>query len=261
MSYNTLVRTLDALCREAPAAFKNYHPRVEDVEKVNQARSRAFIHLYLKVRFGIVDFASRHEVVCDGTQDGGVDGYFIDAEARRVTLIQAKFRTSEKNFEEESIDVSELLRMEVGRISRGEKSDSNGTPFSARIAAFQKKIAEIRDIALYQWNVVILANLKKINDEQVRRLLDNMDYEIFDFPRTYSELVFPLSTGTSFTPSEITIKINLGKKQHPQLNQDVETSLGICNVRMLYIPTIEIARCTAKYRNALLRYNLNRPGF
>ena len=255
MSYTTLVRTLDALRREAPRTFKSYHPKAEEVEKLNQARATAFIHLFLKVRFGLGDFQKRHEYICDGTQDGGIDAYYIDAETRSITLIQSKFRTTEKNFEEKSIEVAELLKMEVGRVTRGDHVDSNGVAFSARIAAFQKKITEIRDIALYQWRVVILANLKHVNDEQVRRLLDNMEYEVFDFPRTYSELVFPLTTGTSYTPTEITIKINLGKKQQPQLNQDVETSLGICNVRMLYVPTIEIARCTAKYRNALLRYN------
>lgn len=255
MSYTTLVRTLDVLRKEAPKTFKSYHPKPEETEKVNQARSAAFIHLFIKVRFGIAEFAKRHEHICDGTQDGGVDGYYIDTESRCITLIQSKFRTTERNFEEKSIDVSELLKMEVGRISRGENLDSNGIPFSARIAAFQKKISDIRDIALYKWCVVILANLKNVNDEQIRRLLDNMEYEVFDFPRTYSELVFPLTTGTSFTPCEITLKINLGKKQQPQLNQDVETALGLCNVRMLYVPTIEIARCTAKYRNALLRYN------
>lgn len=170
-------------------------------------------------------------------------------------MIQSKFRTTEKNFEEKSIDITELLKMEVGRISKGEKFDSNQVSFSARINTFQVKISEIRDIALYKWRVVILANLKKVNDEQLRRLLDNMEYEVFDYPRTYNELVFPLTTGTSFRPSEITITINLGKKQHPQLNQDVETSIGTCNVRMLYVPTIEIARFMAKYRNALLRYN------
>lgn len=255
MSYSTFIKTLDSLRREAPKTFKSYHPRSDETEKINQARAVAFIHLFLKVRFGVSDFQKRHENICDGTQDGGVDAYFIDQETRCVTLIQAKCRTTEKNFQEKSIDVSELLKMEVGRISKGEKSDSNNQPFSSRILEFQKKINEIRDIALYKWKVVILANLKKVNDEQLRRLLDNMDYEVFDYERTYTELIFPLTTGTSFTPTEITIKINLGKKQQPQLNQDVETSLGACNVRMLYIPTIEIARVTAKYRNALLRYN------
>jgi len=255
MSYETLLRTLDALRKEAPRTFKSYHPKQDDIEKINQARAAAFIHLFLKVSFGIGDFSKRHELICDGSQDGGVDGYFIDSEERYIILIQSKFRTSEKNFHGKAIDVSELLKMEVARISKGEKLDSNGNPFSARIHAFQRKISEIRDIALYDWKVVILANLKGVNDEQLRRLLDNMEYEVFDYPKTYNELVFPLTTGTSFIPNNITIKINLGKKQQPQLNHDIETSLGICNVRMLYVPTIEIARFTSKYRNALLRYN------
>lgn len=255
MSYSTLIRTLDGLRREAPKTFRSYHPKPDETDRLNQARANAFIHLFLKVRFGILDFSKRHELICDGSQDGGVDGYHIDTEARRITLIQSKFRTTERNFEEKSMSVDDLLKMEVGRISRGDNIDSNGVQFSARIAAFQKKISEIRDIALYRWHVVILANIRNVNDEQMRRLLDNMEYEVFDFPRTYNELVFPLTTGTSFTPNEITIKINLGKKQQPQLNQDAETSLGICNVRMLYVPTIEIARCMSKYRNALLRYN------
>ena len=255
MSYNTLLKTLDALRSEAPRAFKTYHPRRDDTEKLNQARAKALIHLFLKVRFGLPDFQSRHDYICDGTQDGGVDAYFIDPETRCITFLQSKFRPSATNFEEKSIDVSELLKMEVGRISRGEKVDSNGNQFSARITALQRKISEIRDSALYKWKVVILANLRHVNDEQLRRLIDNMEYEIFDYTRTYRELVFPLTTGTYFNPTEIVIKINLGNKSHPQLNQDVDTSLGVCNVRMLYVPTMEIARVTARFRNALLRYN------
>ena len=255
MSYPTLLNTLDALRIEAPKSFKKYHATKSSTEKENQARALAFIHLFLKVRFGVLEFADRHALICDGSQDGGVDAYYIDTDNRIVYLIQSKFRTSKKNFEEKSIEVSELLKMEVGRISKGEPKDSNGTPFSVRISNFQIKINGIRDIALYDWKVIILANLKKVNDEQLRRLIDNMDYEIFDFERTYKDLVFPLTTGTYFEPSEIIVSINLGKKTHPQLSQEVETPLGACSVRMIYVPIIEIAKVTAKYKNSLLRYN------
>lgn len=218
MSYPTLLNTLDALRIEAPKSFKKYRATKSSTEKENQARALAFIHLFLKVRFGVLEFADRHALICDGSQDGGVDAYYIDTDNRIVYLIQSKFRTSKKNFEEKSIEVSELLKMEVGRISKGEPKDSNGTPFSDRISNFQIKINGIRDIALYDWKVIILANLKKVNDEQLRRLIDNMDYEIFDFDRTYKDLVFPLTTGTYFEPSEIIVSINLGKKTHPQLS-------------------------------------------
>lgn len=255
MSYKTFLSTLDSLRKEAPKSFKKYHPKESNAEQLNQARAKAFTHLFLKVRFGVLDFAERQALICDGTQDGGVDAYYIDEDNRTIYLIQSKFRTSEKNFEEKSIEVSELLKMEVGRISKGESQDSNGQPFSARILDLQRKISNIRNIALYDWKVVLLANLRKVNDEQLKRLIDNMEYELFDYSRTYRELVFPLTTGTYFKPNEIVITINLGRKTSPQLSQDVETPLGPCNVRIIYVPIIEIARITAKYKNSLLRYN------
>lgn len=73
MSYSVLLSTLDILLREAPESFKIYHPRKGDLEKVNQAHSKAFVHLFLKVRFGVLDFKDRHALICDGTQDGGID--------------------------------------------------------------------------------------------------------------------------------------------------------------------------------------------
>ena len=94
MNYGTLLRTLDSLRREAPKTFKSYHPKKDDVEGINQARSKSFIHLFLKVKFGIAEFQARHDYICDGTQDGGVDAYYIDPEARCITLLQSKFRTS-----------------------------------------------------------------------------------------------------------------------------------------------------------------------
>jgi len=236
MSYTSLLNSLDSLRKEAPKAFSAYHPKKDNIEKLNQARSKSYVHLFLKARFGVINFIERHNYICDGSQDGGVDAYYIDKDERCIYLIQSKFRTTEKNFEEKSIDASELLRMEISRISKGEQTDSNGIPFSSKILSFQQVISGIRDIAFYRWKVVILANLKRINDEQVRRLIDNLEYEVFDYERTYQELVFPLVTGTYYKPDSIEIKINLGKKTHPQLNQDVETMIGTCNVRMIYVP-------------------------
>jgi hypothetical protein len=89
MSYQVLLSTLDSLVREAPKSYKIYHPRKGDLEKVNQARAKAFIHLFLKVRFGVLDFKERQALVCDGTQDGGIDAYYIDGDNRIVYLIQS----------------------------------------------------------------------------------------------------------------------------------------------------------------------------
>ncbi len=50
--YSTLVNILDKLRLEAPRDFKIYHALPSETEKVDFARGRAFIHLFLKVRYG-----------------------------------------------------------------------------------------------------------------------------------------------------------------------------------------------------------------
>jgi hypothetical protein len=78
--YETLVNILDQLRKEAPPENKRYYHIETDLEKVNQARSRAFIHLFLKVKFGLLDFKERERVVTDGPYDSGIDAYYIDKE-------------------------------------------------------------------------------------------------------------------------------------------------------------------------------------
>ena len=51
--YENLVNILDQVRFESPIEFKRYRPKPDDLEKINQARGRALIHLYLKVTFGI----------------------------------------------------------------------------------------------------------------------------------------------------------------------------------------------------------------
>lgn len=52
--YEILLNILDKISLEAPLENKFYRPSESDynfLEKKNQARSRALIHLYLKVKF------------------------------------------------------------------------------------------------------------------------------------------------------------------------------------------------------------------
>jgi hypothetical protein len=52
--YVILLNVLDKISLEAPLKYKFYRPNESDddyLEKKNQARSRALIHLYLKVKF------------------------------------------------------------------------------------------------------------------------------------------------------------------------------------------------------------------
>ena len=158
--YDVLVRVLDRLRHEAPPERRSYHPDPANVEAINTARSKAFLHLFLKVRFGLLSFAELEEFVTEGSQDGGVDAYFIDTQTRTIYFIQSKFRQNERNFAAKPIELEELLRMDVDRILDGETIDYQGVAYNAKIQRVVQKIRNLDSIARYSYQVVILANLK-----------------------------------------------------------------------------------------------------
>lgn len=253
--YNLLVKVLDRLCEEAPKSYKTYYPSGDQPEAIDKARSLAFIHLLLKVKFGIIEFLDRHKLITEGTNDGGLDAYFIDRDQKKLFFIQSKFRTTSSNFENKSMDTKDLLRMEVARITKGESTDSNGNKFNDKILAFQSELQSIRDIAKYEFIVFFLGNVTKLNDEQIRRLIDNTKYEIYNYENSYSKLIFPLSSGTYYDPEEIIIRLSLSKKEHPTLMQSIITDFGDYNVTVVFIPAFEIAKVMDQYKNSLLKYN------
>lgn len=255
MKYETLLNTLDKICEEAPDNFVSYKVDKNNTESLNQARSKAFIHLYLKVKCGMASFLERHDFITEGTQDGGVDAYYIDRENKKIYLIQSKFRTTKEKFEKGKITADDLVRMEVQRILKGEEKDSRRNPFSAKIKKFQNEWSKISDQAYYKYFVIILGNLEHYSDEQIKRTIDNSDYEVFDFNRTYKELVFPLCSGTYYDPKEIRITIDLVNKEQSTLKQKISTNLGEFPIRVIFVPTKEIGRIMSRYKNAILKYN------
>jgi hypothetical protein len=60
MKYRILLNILDKICEEAPSNFTSYKVDEKNMESLNQARSKAFIHLFLKVKCGMMNFAERH---------------------------------------------------------------------------------------------------------------------------------------------------------------------------------------------------------
>jgi hypothetical protein len=74
--YGMLLRILDMIRKESAGTKweKQYACNSSDPEAIRQARSKAFIHLYLKVMFGLADFAVREDFITDGNNDGGIDG-------------------------------------------------------------------------------------------------------------------------------------------------------------------------------------------
>lgn len=254
MKYNSLVNILDVLAKEAPTAYKNY-TITDNCEKNNQIRSRCLIHLFLMVRFGVMNFLDREAFITEGAYDGGIDGFYIDKEKKIIYLIQSKFRTNEYNFENVEISIDEILKMDIGRILTGEKKDENGNNYNGKILGLQRKYGELEELGLYKKQVIFLCNLKRHNSDVIRRLIDNFNYEIFDFEKVYNKLVFPLLTSTYYDADYLDITINLEKKQAHYLNQEIITKEGSFDITIVFVPTYEIAKIMSKYKNALLLFN------
>lgn len=257
MQYDTFLRILDKIRAEAPDAMATrYRPDPSDTEKVNQARARAFLHLYLKVMFGTSEFILRERTITDGSYDGGIDGYYIDTETRTIHLLQSKFRTSQKNFENKPIALEELLAMDINRILEGEKNDENGNPYNGKIQQLQREVSQLPDVARYTYRVAILANLPGIAPAKLRQLTGGYSAEVFDFEKTYTRLVFPVLTGTYFAASDIVIPVDLSNKNAgSKISYNVKTKYSDCEITVLFVPTLEIAKAMNKYKNTILRYN------
>jgi hypothetical protein len=255
--FDVLINILDHLRSEAPAQNKRYHPSSGEIEKLNQARSRAFIHLFLKVRFGMLDFLQRERLITDDKHDGGIDAYFIDPDLKVIYFVQSKFRTAAANFVEKQIAFKELLSMDIDRITAGEHEDEAGNKYNGKIQQLVRDITAISDIGRYRYQVILLANLKGVTPANLKKLTGGFPVIIYDNDRTFTDLVFPVLTGTFYNPSELTIYINLiGKSSaSARVTYEVTTRFTQCDISVLFVPTIEIARTLYTYRNSILKFN------
>ncbi|MES2939128.1 MAG: AIPR family protein [Pseudomonadota bacterium] len=257
MRYETLIKVLDRIREEAPTQQSTrYRPDSSDLEKVNQARARAFLHLFLKVMFGITEFQQRERTITDGTSDGGIDAYHIDNESKTIYFLQAKFRINEKNFESKEILLEEILCMDVNRILDGDAADEQGIDYNGKIKQLQREVSQLPDIARYSYRVVILANVRITSSSKLKQLTGGYAAEVYDFEKTYKKLVFPVITGTYFAASDIVIPVDLSSKNAgSKISYNVRTKASDCEITVLFVPTIEIAKIMDKYRNAILKYN------
>ena len=254
--YNILLNVLDTLRKEAPQEYKKYHPLDSEKEKLNQARSRAYIHLFLKVKFGLLDFLERENYVTDESQDGGIDAYYIDSQNKEIYFIQSKFRITQKNFESKDIALEEILSMDIDRITDGEDSDENGIKYNNKILKFIREISSIDDIGKYTYKAIILANLKnKIKPSQIKKLTGGFAGEVYNFERCYNKLLFPLITGTFYNVTELFISLNLSQKTSDEISYSVTTAYGKCDITVVFVPIIEIAKIMYKYKNSILKFN------
>ncbi|MEM6542562.1 MAG: AIPR protein, partial [Bacteroidota bacterium] len=194
--YDTFINILDVLRKEAPEGYKYYHPLESDAQKLNHARSRAFVHLFLKVKFGLLTFEEREKYVTDGTNDGGIDGYYMDEENKIIYFLQAKFRTNSENFESREIKYEELINMEIDRVTEGHTAYETGIKYNGKIQQLIQDFQKIPDMGRYKYEVVILANTKNVSQNKLKKLADGNRVSEFNHQRSYNELIFPMVSGT-----------------------------------------------------------------
>jgi hypothetical protein len=255
--YNTLCKVLDSLNAEAPVTIAVYHPSPGKTQALIQARSRALLHLFLKARFGIVQFADRERLVTDGPFDGGIDAYYIDQKNKTIYILQSKFRATATNFANTNMDAYDLLKMDVGRIIKGQNCHENGAAYNERITkGLQREIRKLTDVASYTYQVVLLGNTKNFTAPQLKRLVDGFKVEQFPHDRTYQELLFPVINGTYFADPNLTIEINLANlKGDTHLEYEVKASTLKTNTKLLFVPTRKIGRIMQTYKNTILKFN------
>ncbi|TBZ19012.1 AIPR family protein [Rhizobium leguminosarum] len=255
--YQTLIRILDAIRNEATGTKWDQQYAVNSTvdEDIEQARAKAYIHLYLKVMFGLASFAEREPCITDGSYDGGIDGYFIDRDRREIYLIQSKFRRTAENFEQKEIDPREILVMEIDRITSGFTTNEDGVDYNGKIQGLIRNISKLPDAARYRYRVAIIANCT-MPASHLRKLTGGHIAEVFDFKRSYNELVFPILSGTYFRANDVMIQIDLqNKSAGAKTSYSVTTTDYECEITVIFLPTLEIAKIIDKYRNTILEHN------
>lgn len=256
--YETLRKVLDGIIKEAPSALTYYNNFVTN-ELKERAISRAYIHLFLKVKFGLINFKEREEkYLTDGSYDGGIDAFYIDKNSFVIYIIQSKFRFTEQNFQEKSMDLMEILKMDIKRITKGIEEDENGNKYSGKIKAFQGKIRELGDqLPRYDYKIVLLANIDKtLVTSHLEKLFDGFPIDVYDYEKSYNELLFPVTLGTFFNASDLTITLDVSDNKKDQIVSHIANIENEqCIIRVVFAPTLEIARAMSKYKNAILKYN------
>lgn len=254
--YQDLVHVLDTICAEAPIDNRTYHPAKTEISAIEQARSRAYIHLFLKAKFGLLSFEERELFVTDGSADAGVDAYYIDKDNRKVYFIQSKFRNSDSNFTGKVISYGELLSMDIDRISHGETHADDGSPYNTGIQRLIERLQSIDNLGRYEFVVILIANLRERDHRYLGRLIGSFRTEIYDHERLYSEILFPVIAGSYYDVKELKIVLNITRESSGnRIQYYAETEYGECTVNACFVPTIEIAKTLYKYKNAILRFN------
>jgi len=256
IKYDVLVSILDEIRNKAESDLDFFLPE-RGKTTLENARSRALIHFFLKSRFGILDFKAREELITEGTYDGGIDAYFINTEDKIIYLIQCKFRASSGGYAKKEIDNKDLWKMDLERITTGETKDVAGNSYDKKILNFQKALRGLKNKSEFKFVTVIAANLNELQKKYILTTYFPKKWEIhvFNYERVYDDLLFPYVRDDFFTENKLTFQIPLSSVDKKPINYEVKTEYGTCTIFMLFVPTEEIAKALIRYKNSILKYN------
>lgn len=253
--YTILQKVLTQIISEGAKHYSVYVEKKGDTSY--KPRSLALIHLFLNVKFGLENFHERHKLITDDDRgDGGVDAYFIDEIKHIIYFIQAKWRNTEKNFEEKSILSDELAKMEVEKIMSGDDKyvDEAGIEknFSPKIIELEKIISKLKDLEDYRYEVIVIAN-KNLKDKTLKKIL-GIKPIFYNYKEIYQFLFLYLS-GVFYDPDKISFSFRVDTKHNYLCEKNVQTSIGVCRIILCFVSTDAIAKELNKYKNAILKYN------
>ena len=152
--------------------------------------------------------------------------------------------------------LDELLSMDIDQITDGNTLNENGEQYNGKICQFITELQQISDMPKYKTEIILLANVNSKHKQKLRKITGGYGVEVYNHDRVYTELLFPLISGSYFNPTELKITINVDKESGGHRIQYYPlTQYGDCTVNALYVPTVEIAKILWKYKNSILKYN------
>ncbi|NOG76488.1 MAG: AIPR protein [Chloroflexi bacterium] len=152
----------------------------------------------------------------------------------------------------------ELLQMDVDRIVDGALSDEKNVPYNSKIQKMVGEIQKIPDVGRWKYQVVILANINaQVTPSQLKKLTGGFPVVVYNHAKVYNDLVLRVIQGNFYNPNELIITLNLSNttSQSAKISYNVKTAKKECDITLVFVPTIEIARAMYKYRNSILKFN------
>lgn len=260
IKHNLLKKTLDGIAVSAPSKLSIYHPDENDQDAQIHKYSRAQIHLFLRVRFGILDFGVVEDQITDDTGDGGLDAYHIDEDKKTIYLIQSKYKTTPDGYLNNDVDWREFFKMELDRIVRGEAGSIAGSEYNGKVKSFQRKITNISDIGRWKYALVYLGNVPSaISKENLLSISGGVcqDAEVLHGNDFYNEVLIPYLKRDFYDKEDFSFEIYINQDRSAnRIRYSVDLAEGeSAEVQLCFVPTIEIARMMSQYRNSILQYN------